>query len=123
MDADAGLLDQLELRRRGDESARHRRQHMQQRGDLARDLVQRRRLIDMDDDPGTEDRVDGLAETGARTGVEDDHAATVPIGAAKAEKPANSAWLPIASSIHTTSFHFPMPSVRVNLPTFHCTPS
>src|SRR3546814_1331750 len=70
IDADAELLDQLELRRRGDEIARHRRQHMQQRGDLARDLVQRRRLIDMDDDPGTEDRVDGLAETGARRSEE-----------------------------------------------------
>src|SRR3546814_979144 len=116
----AELLDQLELRRRGDEIARHRRQHMQQRGDLARDLVQRRRLIDMDDDPGTEDRVDGLAETGARTGVEDDHAATVPIGAAKAEKPANSAWLPIASSIRSILFHFAMRSERVKLPTFHC---
>src|SRR3546814_11781525 len=74
----------------------------------------------MDDDPGTEDRVDGLAETGARTGVEDDHAATVPIGAAKAEKPANSAWLPIASSIRSISFHFAMRSERVTLPTFNC---
>src|SRR3546814_1758351 len=54
------------------------------------------------------------------TGVEDDHAATVPIGAAKAEKPANSAWLPIASSIRSISFHFAMRSERVKLPTFNC---
>src|SRR3546814_10209008 len=54
------------------------------------------------------------------TGVEDDHAATVPIGAAKAEKPAYSAALPIASSIRSISFHVAMRSERVKLPTFNC---
>src|SRR3546814_7172470 len=71
----------------------------------------------MHDDARTEDRIDRVTETRARAGVEDDHAATRPIEPAKAEKPANSASAPIASSIRSISFHFAMRSERVKLPT------
>src|SRR3546814_21124210 len=69
---------------------------------------------------GTEDRIDRLTEARTWAGVEDDHAATRPIEPAKAEKPANSASVPIASSIRSISFHFAMRSERVKLPTFNC---
>src|SRR3546814_2805683 len=69
---------------------------------------------------GTENRSDGSAKTGARAGVENDHAATRPIVAAKAENPAYSAPTPIAPSIRSISFHLAIRSERVKLPTFNC---
>src|SRR3546814_16836309 len=92
---------------------------MEQRADFVRHRVERRRFVDMDDDAGAKDRIDGFAKTGARPGVEDDHAATRPIDPEKVEKPAYSAALPIASSIRSISFPFAMRSARVKLPTSH----
>src|SRR5690606_5226688 len=118
--ADAQLLDQFEFRRRSDEIRGDGSEDVEQHRDFARYRVERRGLIDMHDDARTENRIDGFAETRARAGVEDDHAATRPIDPAKAEKPANSASAPIASSIRSISFHFAMRSERVKLPTFNC---
>src|SRR3989344_327856 len=116
---DAEFLDQFELRRRSDEVGGDRGQHMEQRGDVGGDGVERFGLVDVGDDARTEDRVDGVAETGAGTRVEDDHA-TAPMLPAKAEKPANTASAPIASSMRSISFHFAMRSERVKLPTLSC---
>src|SRR5690606_21090860 len=116
-DADPQLLDQLQLRRRGNEVGRDGSQDVEQRGDVGRHRAERCRLVDMHHDAGAKDRVDRVAESGAGARVEDDHAATVPIGAAKAPKPANTASAPIASSIRSISFHFAMRSERVKLPT------
>src|SRR3546814_11729323 len=89
---------------------------MEQRGDLARHSVERFGLVDMHDDARTEDRIDRVTETRARAGVEDDHAATRPIEPAKAEKPANSASAPLASSLRSISLHLAIRSERVQLP-------